>query len=77
MSFVSEILEQGKFYANGAKNIVNANLRPVPIAVQQNRYAKCLPCANRDKIQNRCKICKCFLTEKVKSPTEHCPIGEW
>ena len=77
MSFVNEIIEQSKFYANGAANLVKANLNSVPIETQQDRYSRCLPCANRNEVQNRCKICKCLLTEKVKGPNEHCPIGKW
>lgn len=52
------------------------------------REARCEDCDFRDKQENRCKVCKCFLAVKQKSKENrnpqrlrnevtHCPHGKW
>lgn len=52
------------------------------------RMGVCMGCEHRDAIENRCKICKCFLEIKTETAENrnikqgryeitHCPLGKW
>lgn len=56
--------------------------------VKEFRQGVCNTCERHDPIQNRCKICKCFLavktgTKENRDPIRlryeitHCPRGKW
>lgn len=52
------------------------------------RMSVCLQCEKRDPIEERCKVCKCYLEPKTKAAKNwnvrhlrneitHCPLGKW
>ena len=54
----------------------------------QQRFSVCLKCDDRDPVENKCKVCTCFLDLKTGSrvnwrPSKnrneitHCPMGMW
>lgn len=43
--------------------------------MQKARLETCQTCAHRQ--HNRCVLCGCIISLKVKMPHEHCPIGKW
>ena len=42
----------------------------------KRRIAICISC---DKLSDRryCKICRCFMPAKVRSPKSKCPLKKW
>ena len=48
--------------------------------ISEERTAVCESCEFRTQVPiilSQCKICHCFLSEKPKGKTEHCPKNKW
>lgn len=56
--------------------------------VAAHRMAICEGCPNRNKEENKCTVCGCFLdlktealtnwnAKKVRNEVTHCPLGKW
>lgn len=45
--------------------------------ISSHRQKICNSCENRKRWLNRCKLCGCLLTFKVKLLSAECPVGKW
>ena len=80
MNLVDELL---KVAANAALVVEN-----VDDTTAEWRMGICLRCDKLDKMDMRCKVCKCYLEIKTTTKTNrnpkklryevtHCPLGKW
>lgn len=60
----------------GAFKFAQAVVTPTT-AMSEKRLELCLNCIDLDKQSERCKICTCFVRQKVKLINEACPKGKW
>lgn len=49
---------------------------PIPVREAVARYRVCERCPER-RSNDRCRVCKCILREKVLVRSERCPLGKW
>lgn len=57
-------------------DLLNKNLR-VSDDIAEERFNICQGCPELIPVTNQCKICKCFMSQKVKLSNASCPIGKW
>jgi hypothetical protein len=66
-------LEQLGNVAAAVKNWMASGFAGVDQAEQARRLAVCHGCPHYDASQDRCTLCGCVMTWKVKLESEHCP----
>lgn len=69
-----------KHYANGAVKKIQSSILPIT-PESQARLKICKGCdyysensRNADKGKEICRLCRCPVADKVKIPSEHCPL---
>ena len=73
---INSIIKSGKSDLRYMKNKFKA-LRVYDIDIREKRLNECLNCEHLFKPTNSCKICKCFVKEKIKWAGQSCPKGKW
>ena len=58
-------------------DLLNPKIKHVDKIIQQQRLAICLDCPQLIKSTKTCKLCGCFMTQKVKLPHASCPLLNW
>jgi recombinational DNA repair protein RecR len=73
--------EQGKniadLLAKAIRDAVEGNELFASEFEQQRRYNICEVCEHFSERQQRCKLCGCFLKNKVTFKSASCPIQKW
>ncbi len=71
------LLTQGMTAAAAAGRWIASGLRLSSDETQASRRAICEGCPEFDREHGRCKICRCFISMKVRLPAEACPLSKW
>ncbi len=71
------LFTQGMTAAAAAGRWIASGLKLTSAEVQAERTAICDDCVELDRERGRCKICKCFISMKVRLPAEACPLSKW
>lgn len=58
-------------------DLFNPKIKHVEKIIQEQRLAICMECPELIKTTKNCKLCGCFMTQKVKLPHSSCPVGKW
>ena len=61
---------------DGALKFAQAAITPIS-SMSMKRLELCNQCPNLDVKSRRCKICTCWVDQKVKLINEACPDGKW
>jgi hypothetical protein len=58
-------------------DLLNPNIKRAPDEIAEKRYSICQGCPKFNKFTTQCKICKCFMSQKVKLAHSFCPLHKW